>query len=265
MKTTANYGLKKPEGTDVVDIQNFNDNADTIDAELKKRALTTDIPISLPANGGNSATATKLQTARKINGVAFDGSEDITVTANPNAHTHTKSQITDFPSSLPANGGNSTTVNNHTASGTPATAEKTDIIKMINELFQNVNNGKNSVYSAIVDKGTTPASKDFTDLVAGINAISTGKKWASGTFNPTASQSYLVNNLGFKPSLVVIRGVNSSDKSYLSTAWNEFYTPIAPRADGGDTTLSSTSIDLFSTGFYFSTVYTLTCYWIAFE
>ncbi|MBV4447424.1 hypothetical protein KM799_12495 [Clostridium tyrobutyricum] len=36
MKTTANYGLKKPDGTDVVDIQNFNDNADTIDTQLKK-------------------------------------------------------------------------------------------------------------------------------------------------------------------------------------------------------------------------------------
>ncbi|MCI1800226.1 MAG: hypothetical protein LKI56_09030, partial [Clostridium sp.] len=190
MKTTANYGLKKPEGTDVVDIQNFNDNADIIDAELKTRALVTDIPSSLPANGGNSATATKLATARKINGVAFDGSEDITVTANPNAHTHTKSQITDFPSSLPANGGNATTVNNHTASGTPATAEKTDIVKMINELFTNVNNGKNSVYSAIVDKGTTPASKDFADLVAGISAINTGKKWASGTTSAGSQTSF---------------------------------------------------------------------------
>jgi hypothetical protein len=36
MKTTANYGLKKPEGTDVVDAQNFNDNADVIDTQLKK-------------------------------------------------------------------------------------------------------------------------------------------------------------------------------------------------------------------------------------
>lgn|GEM_PF-4984382 len=33
------------------------------------------------ANGGNAATATKLQTARKINGVAFDGSADITLKA----------------------------------------------------------------------------------------------------------------------------------------------------------------------------------------
>jgi hypothetical protein len=35
MLTTTNYGLKKPEGTDVVDIQNFNDNADIIDQTLK--------------------------------------------------------------------------------------------------------------------------------------------------------------------------------------------------------------------------------------
>ena len=42
MKTTANYALKEPEGTDVVDIQNFNDNADIIDTELKKRVLQTD-------------------------------------------------------------------------------------------------------------------------------------------------------------------------------------------------------------------------------
>lgn len=47
---------------------------------------------------GNAATASKLQTARKINGVAFDGTKDITITATPSAHTHTKSQISDFPS-----------------------------------------------------------------------------------------------------------------------------------------------------------------------
>lgn len=36
MQTTANYGLKKPDGTDVVDIQDFNDNADVIDLALKQ-------------------------------------------------------------------------------------------------------------------------------------------------------------------------------------------------------------------------------------
>ena len=43
------------------------------------------------------------------------------------SHTHTKSQITDFPSSLPANGGNSATVNGHTVnSDVPSGAKFTD-------------------------------------------------------------------------------------------------------------------------------------------
>ncbi|PRR70932.1 hypothetical protein [Clostridium thermopalmarium] len=35
MKTTANYGLKKPEGTDVVNIEDLNYNADIIDTQIK--------------------------------------------------------------------------------------------------------------------------------------------------------------------------------------------------------------------------------------
>ena len=38
MHLTPNYNLKKPEGTDPVDIQDFNDNADILDAELNKKA-----------------------------------------------------------------------------------------------------------------------------------------------------------------------------------------------------------------------------------
>ena len=45
----------------------------------------------------------------------------------PKSHTHTKSQITDFPKSMPANGGNSTTVNGHFVnSDVPAGAKFTD-------------------------------------------------------------------------------------------------------------------------------------------
>ncbi len=35
MKYTGNYNLKKPEGTDTVDIEDLNENADKIDEELK--------------------------------------------------------------------------------------------------------------------------------------------------------------------------------------------------------------------------------------
>lgn len=37
---------------------------------------------------GNAGSATKLLTSRLINGIAFDGTADITITANPNSHIH---------------------------------------------------------------------------------------------------------------------------------------------------------------------------------
>ncbi|MBZ9690745.1 hypothetical protein [Clostridium sp. M14] len=36
MKLTSNYSLKKPDGSDVVNVQDLNDNSDKIDLELKK-------------------------------------------------------------------------------------------------------------------------------------------------------------------------------------------------------------------------------------
>lgn len=47
----------------------------------------------------------------------------------PISHKHTKSQITDFPSSLPANGGNASTVNGHTVNAdVPSGAKFTDTV-----------------------------------------------------------------------------------------------------------------------------------------
>jgi hypothetical protein len=60
-------------------------SAGTITAALSGNAATATTAASC---SGNAATATTLQTARAINGVSFNGSADITVTANPNAHTH---------------------------------------------------------------------------------------------------------------------------------------------------------------------------------
>lgn len=55
MKTTTNYGLRKPEGTDIVDIDDLNYNADKIDMELAKRALKTEIP-DIPVDSVNGRT-----------------------------------------------------------------------------------------------------------------------------------------------------------------------------------------------------------------
>jgi hypothetical protein len=51
-------------------------------------ASTATTATNAVACSGNAATATILQTARTINGVSFNGSANIIVTATPDAHTH---------------------------------------------------------------------------------------------------------------------------------------------------------------------------------
>ena len=74
--------------------------------------------------GGNVGHAVSADSA---NSVAWNNVSGKPSTYTPSSHTHTKSQITDFPSSLPANGGNASTVNGHTVnSNVPANAKFTD-------------------------------------------------------------------------------------------------------------------------------------------
>ena len=83
----------KANNTDLVPIQNDIDaNATAIQGvadDLASFETETAANLNLKADKtGNVATATKLQTARTINGVSFDGTANITITADPNAHTH---------------------------------------------------------------------------------------------------------------------------------------------------------------------------------
>lgn len=67
MKYTQNYNLKKPEGTDVVNIDDLNYNADVIDTELAKRIINSgnvpSIQAGLDANKPAPGTAGRLYVA----------------------------------------------------------------------------------------------------------------------------------------------------------------------------------------------------------
>lgn len=94
-------------------------------AHKHKTADISDMPTALPADGGNADTVGGKHASDFAASSHTHTAADIGAAAS--GHTHTKSQITDFPASLPANGGNSATVNGHTvASDVPANAKFTD-------------------------------------------------------------------------------------------------------------------------------------------
>lgn len=83
----------KANNTDLVDLQNGIDSNEiaiqSVSDDLSDFATQTANNLALKADiTGNVASATKLKTARTINGIAFNGTENITITADPNAHTH---------------------------------------------------------------------------------------------------------------------------------------------------------------------------------
>lgn len=88
MNLTTLFRLRKPEGTDPVNIEDFNDNFDVIDTELGKRPLKTDpasnmtVAFTQAANRANLTTGEKLSVSlgkvmkffADLKTVAFSGS-----------------------------------------------------------------------------------------------------------------------------------------------------------------------------------------------
>ena len=130
---------------------------------------------------GNAATATVLETTRAINGVNFDGSAAITVTAAAGTLTGTTLKSTVTASSLTSLG----TVATGTWQGT-AVADT----YVANDLTISGGTVNNSVIG-----GTSAAAGTFTDLSATGNVILGDASGDSVTFN--AATATIPNNLAF--------------------------------------------------------------------
>lgn len=111
-----------------------------IDTGLGSKADVSQIPTSLPANGGNASTVN----GYTVNSNVPSGAK-FTDTVYTHPSTHPYSMITDTPTSLPANGGNSDTVDGY-----------------------HVDLGTNNTY------GLKPIAMSTFDLVAGSTAMSPG-------------------------------------------------------------------------------------------
>lgn len=124
MQTTGNLGLKKPDGTDVVNIDDLNYNADVLDIEVVKRVInagsTPSIQAGLDANKPAAGTAGRLYVAtdtqiiyrdtgtawQKVGVVKWGDIEEKPSSFPPSAHSHAGSDIT----SAVANATNADTV-----------------------------------------------------------------------------------------------------------------------------------------------------------
>ena len=72
MRLTTNLGLKKPEGTDVVNIDDFNYNADILDVKVKEisnklSSISTNAKNTSFDNSSNGMVATNVQDAIEEN------------------------------------------------------------------------------------------------------------------------------------------------------------------------------------------------------
>ena len=146
MKNTTNYGLKKPDGTDAVDIAIINQNMDTIDARMKSNATQISdlkeqvdgLDVSWDGITGKPPTFPPSTHSHAYADITGKPS-----TFPPSTHMHTKAQITDFPTNLPANGGNADTVDGKHASDFASSTHNHDSAYA----------SKQGVYSGIVSGG----------------------------------------------------------------------------------------------------------------
>lgn len=115
--------------TAMVTVEEFNSKVSEINQLVDEKANKTDIPKSLPANGGNADT---------VNGFTVESNvpanAKFTDTVYTHPATHPASMITGLPTSLPANGGNADTVDGLHVDGTLGNQSLKPILASPNDL-----------------------------------------------------------------------------------------------------------------------------------
>lgn len=173
MQNTANLGLKKPEGTDIVDISDLNGNMDKLDVEVTKLASTTE--------NGRMSSADKV----KLNGIAVSANNYVHPASHP-ATMITEDATHRFVTDAEKAGWNGkagTAVATTSANGLMASADK---IALNNSTGYGITAGTGAAYT--VTLSPAPSS-----LAAGLR-ITVKFHAANTTTTPTIN----VNGLGVK-------------------------------------------------------------------
>lgn len=209
MQTTANYGLKKPDGTDVVDIQNFNDNADIIDAELKKINNNAGVLSGLKTTAKNTLVAAINEVFQSGTNVKTNTISAVNSKGGNLSTSATWDQIISAIKSIARGQGNA--VESQVLKG--ATFSNSDGIKRT---------GTMDLKSENIKEGVT-----YGGVAGTLNLESLGgRKYASGGIDYDSNGGmihapYTVSNLTFKPSIIFVRCYYIGDRHiYLYTLYN---------------------------------------------
>lgn len=154
-------------------------------------------------------------TADSATSVPWSGVTGKPNTYTPSSHTHTKSQITDFPTSMPANGGNSTTVNGHTVNAdVPSGAKFTD--------------------TTYTSKSAVPGGTD-------VSLVTTGEKatWNAKTSNVGTITGVKMNGASKGTSGVVDLGTVLTGGSQTSTSDEDGGENVYTFSDGSTITIKN--------------------------
>lgn len=121
------------------------------------------------------------------------------------SHTHTKSQITDFPTSMPANGGNSSTVNGHTVNAdVPSGAKFTDTDTWRPQPDWNATSGD----AVIKNKPTIPSVGNGT-----VTITQNGTSKGTFTMNQSGNTTIALTDTNTDTNTVTNIGTTSSNYS----------------------------------------------------
>ena len=157
-KTTTNYGLIKPELTDVADITATNENWDKIDAELKRQASET-VDVSTPINNHNTSGSAHSDIRTAVTEAKQSASQALT-----EAKAYTDQKVANIPT--PDVSGQ---INTHNSSSTAH-----------NDIRQLIANKKGAVvYTATIGtswtEDTNTGVKSQNVAISGITADNTAK------------------------------------------------------------------------------------------
>ncbi|NFO29747.1 hypothetical protein FDB41_02855 [Clostridium botulinum] len=189
MKLTSNYSFKKPDGSDVVNVQDFNDNSDKIDLELKK----VDSSLKEIANKVDNIKIADATTAQKgivqLNNTTNSTSIAQAATANAvklamdRANSAFQS-ASDGKNAIAGKVGNVTGSNTHT------------------EIANRIQTDKNTAASNINSKGISASGNEaLASLVGKIANINVENMMVSGTVDEIWYGSPVSITLPFTPKL----------------------------------------------------------------